>query len=131
MALALDLIRSDRPGTPDASGENRSHAGLSGRRRPCEDRPACAQTAEIVRYENVGPTGYNMVQKGEIVVVWGANPREGASDRILAYEKQTPQSGGFVLMQDGMTVKELTSVEFQAAQKAGTAVSAGAAGKPK
>jgi hypothetical protein len=77
--------------------------------------------AEIARYENAGPTAFNKIQEGEIVVLWGANPREGASDQVLAYEKQTPRSGGFVLMQDGTTVKKMTPEEFQAAPKAGTA----------
>jgi hypothetical protein len=83
--------------------------------------------ADIARYENAGPTGFNKIQKGEIVVVWGANPKEGSSDKILAYEKQTAQSGGFVLMQDGTTVKKMTPQEFQAAPKAGTATSSGTA----
>jgi hypothetical protein len=81
--------------------------------------------AEIARYENAGPTAFNKIQKGEIVVLWGANPQEGASDQVLAYEKQTPKTGGFVLMQDGTTVKKMTPEEFQAAKKAGSATSSG------
>jgi hypothetical protein len=87
--------------------------------------------AEIARYENVGPTAFNKIQKGEIVVLWGANPQPGASDHVLAYEKPTPQSGGFVLMQDGTTVKKMTPGEFQAAPKAGVPASSAAADKPK
>jgi hypothetical protein len=83
--------------------------------------------ADIARYENVGPTGLGKVQKGEIVVLWGANPKEGVSDQVLAYEKKTPQTGGFVLMQDGTTVKKMTPDEFQAAPKAGTPPPPGAA----
>jgi hypothetical protein len=85
--------------------------------------------ADLARYENAGPTAFNKLQKGEIVVLWGANPQQGASDKVLAYEKQTPQSGGFALMQDGTTVKKLTPAEFQAAPKAGGASSSGVAGK--
>jgi hypothetical protein len=93
-------------------------------------RPPASQ-AEIARYENVGPTAFNRIQKGEIVVVWGANPQAGVTDRVLAYEKQTPQSGGFVLMQDGTTVKKMTPAEFQAAPRAVTTALSGAADKPK
>src|SRR5262249_29434934 len=49
--------------------------------------------ADIARYENAGPTGFGRVKTGEIVVLWGANPKDGASDQILAYEKKTPQAG--------------------------------------
>jgi hypothetical protein len=87
--------------------------------------------ADIARYENAGPTAFNKIQKGEIVVRWGANPQDGTADHVLAYEKQTPQSGGFVLMQDGTTVKKMTPQEFQAAPKAGTPASSGVADKPK
>ena len=87
--------------------------------------------ADLARYENACPTAFNKLQKGEIVVLCGANPQEGASDKILAYEKQTPQSGGFSLMQDGTTVKKMTPAEFQAAAKSGAAASAGAAEKAK
>jgi hypothetical protein len=83
--------------------------------------------ADIAGYENAGPTGLNRVRTGEIVVLWGANPKEGAVDQVLAYEKKTPQSGGFALMQDGTTVKKMTPAEFQAAPKAGTIPPAGAA----
>jgi hypothetical protein len=82
--------------------------------------------ADIARYENAGPTGLGKVQKGEIVVLWGANPKDGASDQVLAYEKKTPQSGGFVLMQDGTTVKKLTPDEFRSAPKAGAPAPPGA-----
>jgi hypothetical protein len=87
--------------------------------------------ADIARYENAGPTAFNKIQKGEIVVLWGANPQAGASDKVLAYEKQTPQSGGFVLMQDGTTVKKMSPQEFQAAPKAGASASSGAASTSK
>jgi hypothetical protein len=87
--------------------------------------------SDIARYENAGPTAFNKIQKGEIVVLWGANPQPGAPDKVLAYERQTPQSGGFVLMQDGTTVKKMTAGEFQAAPKAGAAAPSGPASASK
>jgi hypothetical protein len=81
-------------------------------------KPARSQ-ADLARYENAGPTAYNRILKGDIIVLWGVSPKEGAAEGVLAYEKQTPQSGGFVLMQDGTTVKKMTAAEFQAAPKAG------------
>jgi hypothetical protein len=99
------------------------------RNRMLDTTQPARNPAEIARYENAGPTAFSKIQKGELVVIWGANPQPGASDKVLAYEKQTPQSGGFVLMQDGTTVKKLTAAEFQSAPKAGGAATPGAAGK--
>jgi hypothetical protein len=99
------------------------------RNRMLDTKTPPRSQAEIARYENAGPSAFNKIQKGEIVVLWGSNPQEGASDKVLAYEKQTPQSGGFVLMQDGTTVKKMTAEEFKAAPKAGAAASSGVAGK--
>jgi hypothetical protein len=101
------------------------------RNRMLDTTTAPRNQADIARYENAGPTAFNKIQKGQIVVLWGANPQTEASDHVLAYEQQTPQSGGFVLMQDGTTVKKMTPGEFQAAPKAGTAAPSGAAKKPK
>jgi hypothetical protein len=89
------------------------------RNRMLDTKSPPRSLADIARYENAGPTAFNKIQKGEIVVVWGANPQDGVADKVLAYEKQTPQNGGFVLMQDGTTVKKMTAAEFQAAPKAG------------
>jgi len=65
------------------------------------------------------PTSLKALSKGTIVAVWGAGmSTDSGSDKcVLAYEKQTPQQGGVVLMQDG-TVKKMTAEEFAAAPKA-------------
>ena len=39
------------------------------------------------------------------------------ADVVLAHEKKVPESGGYVLMQDG-TVKEMSASEFGSAKKA-------------
>ena len=74
---------------------------------------------DLEKYRVGWPNGFKQIQQGDIVVAWGAPLVEGASDSILAHQKQCPDSGGFVLMQDGTTIKKLTADEFKSAKKAG------------
>jgi hypothetical protein len=83
--------------------------------------------ADLARREVGWPGGYKQVKDGNIVLLWGAPTREGATDTVLAYEKKAPESGGYVLMQDGKTVKRMTADEFKAAPK----VPGTAGGTPK
>jgi hypothetical protein len=76
-----------------------------------------AKAADLARYEKAYPLGYFTLKRGSVVLLLGAPIEDGVSDRILAYEKQTPESGGYVLMQDGRTIKKLTAEEFQGAPK--------------
>jgi hypothetical protein len=66
------------------------------------------------------PIAVEMIKSGDLVVQWGAPlSRTGqAADTVLAYVKTAPQQGGYVLMQDGTTVKKMTADEFNAAPKA-------------
>lgn len=85
---------------------------------------------DLAKFEAGFQIGYLRVKEGEVVLLWGAPIQEGASDKILAYEKSAPESGGYVLMQDGTTVKKVTVEEFKAAPKAsGTASAPAPAGK--
>jgi hypothetical protein len=83
---------------------------------------APASVADVAKYEVGFQIGYLRLKDGTAVVLWGAPLQEGAADTIIAYEKVAPETGGYVLMQDGTTVKKLTAEEFKAAPKApGTA----------
>lgn len=73
---------------------------------------------DLASYEVGFPSGYAKVKDGSIVILWKTNFVDGASDKIIAYEKEAPDSGGYVLMQDGTTVKKLTAEEFKASPKA-------------
>jgi hypothetical protein len=75
--------------------------------------------ADLAKYEIGLPSGYQELKNGNIVVFWGAPVSDSASDIILAHEKATPTSGGYVLMQDGLTIKKMTAEEFKSAPKAG------------
>ena len=53
-----------------------------------------------------------------MLVYWGAGLSDGpdAASTVLAYQKDVPEKGGEVLMQDG-TPKKMTADEFKAARK--------------
>jgi hypothetical protein len=79
-----------------------------------------AKKADFNRYENGYPTGLKELRSDNIIVFWGANLSDDASDKVLAYEKATPVSGGIVLMQDGKTIKKMSAEEFKSVPKAGS-----------
>jgi len=80
------------------------------------------KVADLAPYRDVAPFGYESVRKGDVVVVWGvAMPGEGDTGKgttdVIAYEKDAPTAGGFVLLHNG-SVKQMTAAEFQSAPKA-------------
>jgi hypothetical protein len=80
------------------------------------------KASDLAPYEAGAPLGYRAVVTNEIVIVWGATmPGEGeggGSEAVVAYEKNTPTSGGWVLLQNGK-VLEMTADQFKAAPKVG------------
>ncbi len=57
-----------------------------------------------------------MIESGELIVQWGAPVLpEGEASAVLAFIKQVPEEGGYVLLQDGTTVKRMTADEFKTA----------------
>lgn len=98
-------------------------------------QPALEEVAQLVkqhvddtrrpprRLEDLSPyepglvIGYEGLKRGEVILFYGAG-LSGDAKTVLAYEKDVPADGGYVLMQDG-TVKRMTAQEFAAAPKAG------------
>src|SRR5205823_3309087 len=83
------------------------------------------KAADMDTVAAIGGNGVPAVRAGEIVVQWGATlpdtneePGKNPSPQVLAYWKQVPEQGGYVLMLD-RTVKKMTAEEFKAAPKAG------------
>jgi len=74
--------------------------------------------ADLTRYQGGWPAGYAAVKDGSVVVIWGVGVQDGVSDKIIAHDKEAADSGGYVLMQDGKTVKKLSADQFKAASKA-------------
>jgi phage/plasmid-associated DNA primase len=64
-------------------------------------------------FEGIYPVGSQALQKGTYVAVYGIAGKD--SGTVLAYEKDTPTSGGAVIMADG-TVKTMSADEFKAAK---------------
>lgn len=78
-----------------------------------------AKAADLAKFERAYPLACGKLKSGEIVLLPGPSLQEGVADKVLAYEKKAPESGGHVLMQDGTTIKKMTPEEFKAAPKAG------------
>ena len=81
-----------------------------------EGRKPPAKASELTQVEPLIPVAAPLLRDGTLVYLWGAG-YAGGSSKVVAYEKQAPTEGGFVLLQDG-TVKEMTADEFRTAPKA-------------
>jgi hypothetical protein len=83
-----------------------------------------SQLSDLEKGRRMHPAAYDAVKKGDIVVIWGTAPKgegdvaKGDAQEIIAYEKDVPAAGGWVLLSGG-TVKKLTAAEFAAARKGG------------
>jgi hypothetical protein len=80
------------------------------------------KVGDLAPYRDAAPSAYESVRTGNVVVIWGvAMPGEGDAGKgttdIIAYEKDAPTAGGFVLLHNG-TVKKMTADEFKSAPKA-------------
>ena len=86
-----------------------------------ETRRGYGNPADLARYEQGCPFGYQAVKSGAVVVVPGATmPGEGeatGTEAVIAYEKDVPTKGGYVLLHNGK-VKQMTADEFRSAPKA-------------
>jgi len=76
-----------------------------------------AKLQDIEKFSRAEAFTYPALARGEVVVFWGANIGSGSA--ILAYEKNAPLQGGWVLLQDH-TLKQMSAEEFKAAPKAGS-----------
>lgn len=74
-----------------------------------------ARPADLQQYEVVHLAATLGISQQDIVYAWGDGLTGGQS--VIAYEKDAPTAGGWVLLQDG-TVRQMTADEFQAAPKA-------------
>ena len=80
---------------------------------------------ELGSMRPVGPSGVKSLEDRTVILFYGGpmnDLNEGlastSSNKILAYEKKVPESGGDVLMLD-RTIKTMTAQEFKTAPKAG------------
>jgi hypothetical protein len=89
------------------------------RRGASRDR-APAKLEDLSRFKGSYPRGYEAVQSGKIEVIWGTQLKGeedvGKDETVLAYEKDAPTQGGYVLLSAG-TIKKMSAGEFQSAPK--------------
>lgn len=83
-------------------------------------KPPPKGVEDFLPMEQGYPAAIGSLKEKDVVVYWGAGLSDGstASSTVLAYQKEVPEKGGEVLMQDG-TARKMTAAEFQAAPKAG------------
>jgi hypothetical protein len=119
---------TNRPLTKDDGQEqNLSQVGELCRHFQFAKKKPPTKLADLATVKTQGTNGYNALQAGSVVLLYGAplpdlseEPGKESSDLILAYTKETPESGGKVLLLD-RTVKSLTADEFKTAKLAGPA----------
>jgi hypothetical protein len=73
---------------------------------------------DVAGQKVIAPAAVEAITSGDVIVYWGvglADDPEAAST-VLAYQKDVPEKGGEVLMQDGKA-KRITADEFKAAKK--------------
>jgi hypothetical protein len=105
-AAALD---DERKGALEEIGQTLKGLADEGRKPP-------SKPADLNSIEPLLPTAGAKIRSGDIVYVWGAGYASGGT-QLVAWEKVVPESGGYVLQQDG-TVKNMSPGEFQSAAKA-------------
>jgi hypothetical protein len=81
-----------------------------------------AKLADLKGSQSLYPHGYQAIKSGEVVVLWGGGVKgEGEAAKsggeVVAYEKDAPTNGGYVLLTSG-EVKKMSASEFQSAPKA-------------
>jgi hypothetical protein len=81
-----------------------------------------ASLTALAKFQSVYYRGYQAIKSGEVVVLWGYGVKgEGevakGGGEVIAYEKDTPANGGYVLLSSG-EVKQMSAAEFAAAPKA-------------
>jgi hypothetical protein len=76
--------------------------------------------ADLGRAQEVYPRGYEAIKSGEVVVNWGVGMKGegemGKGGDVVAYEKDAPTAGGYVLLSGG-EIKHMSAADYAAAPK--------------
>ena len=79
------------------------------------------QLSDLDTLRSMGGNGYTSLRDGKIVLRYNAklpdtdeDPGHAESSEVLAYEKEVPESGGYVLLLNRV-IKKMTADEFKAA----------------
>jgi hypothetical protein len=122
--LAAGCGETNRPTTPDEAEQ----ATLTQVGELCRNYQAMKQKppqklADFQLVRSIGGNGFEALNSGRIVLLYNAklpdldeDPGHSESSEVLAYMKDVPQSGGYVLVLN-RTVKKMTAEEFKAAPR--------------
>jgi hypothetical protein len=80
-----------------------------------------ARLADLDPFQAKYPEVYNLVKSGDLVVLWGTpidmEKDAGKLEMVLAYGRDVPTNGGYVLTSAG-NVTKMSAAEFASAPKA-------------
>jgi hypothetical protein len=80
-----------------------------------------ARLSDLDLFQAKYPEVYNLVKSGDLVVLWetpiNMEKDAGKPEKVLAYGKDVPTNGGYVLMSAG-NVTKMSAAEFASAPKA-------------
>jgi len=73
---------------------------------------------DLKQYDVGFPNGFEALQAGRCVAVWGLDPATlpDRAHTVLAYQAQTPTQDGYVLLAD-LNIKKMSADEFKALTK--------------
>ena len=115
--LACSSKPPEEPVGPGPSDDLLEAAGLL-RDYTIENKRGPARLSEAQKFEPLYSRAYHGIQQGNLVVVWNVPmPLEGGAAAVIAYEKQAPSEGGFVLLQNG-EIKQMSPADFTSTPKA-------------
>jgi hypothetical protein len=122
IALCAGLLAGCSSGTPTNQGKNDLQE-LKHLLRAAAKRTGHppARLSDLDLFQAKYPEVYNLVKSGDLVVLWGTpiKPEKGTGkpEMVLAYGKDVPTDGGYVLMATG-NVTKMSAAEFASAPKA-------------
>jgi len=95
-----------------------SQVGTIFRMRQRAQKPPPKGIKDIESQQAVNAAAVAAIKSGDVIVNWGVGLADDsdAASTVLAYQKDVPEKGGEVLMQDGKA-KNMTAEEFKAAKK--------------
>jgi len=80
-----------------------------------------ARLSDLDLFQAKYPEVYNLVKSGDLVVLWGTpikmEKEAGMPEMVLAYGKDVPTDGGYVLTSAG-NVTRMSAADFASAPKA-------------
>lgn len=129
MVLGLALLAagcgsSNRPTTPEEADQaTLAQVGELCRHYQFAKQKPPQKLADLQLLRTQGTHGFEALSSGKIALLYNAklpdldeDPGHSESNEILAYQKEVPEGGGYVLLLN-RTVKKMTADEFKSAPR--------------